>query len=43
MNGLMPLIFIAEPISDVIAAAVTTTLFFLTMNKVLRQQSDSIG
>ena len=36
-------VFIAEPISDIIAAAVTTTLFFLTMNKLLRQQPDSIG
>ena len=36
-------VFIAEPISDIISAAVTTTLFFLTMNKLLRQQPDSIG
>lgn len=36
-------VFIAEPISDVISAAVTTTLFFLAMNKLLRQQPDSIG
>lgn len=35
--------FIAEPISDIIAAAVTTTSFVLTMNKLLRQQPDSIG
>lgn len=39
-------VFIAEPISDVIAAAVTTLLFFLTMRRTLYLSStspDSIG
>ena len=30
-------VFLAEPISDIIAAAVTATLFFITFNKMIKE------